>query len=65
MDANIDGEEEIEAAFEDLAVDVPLAMGPETPHATWRFDGTVRVRTAGVRATLAEWLEWWDRDDRP
>ncbi|WP_254546253.1 hypothetical protein [Halomarina pelagica] len=64
LDANIDDADELEATFSDVRVDVPLEMGPDTEHASWRFDGTVKVRVEGMRTTLAEWLQWWDRDRR-
>ncbi|MFC7156284.1 hypothetical protein ACFQPA_12605 [Halomarina halobia] len=64
LDAAIDDEDELEATLSDLRIDVPLEMGPDAEHASWRFDGTVTVRTEGMRATLAEWLRWWDRDRR-
>lgn len=65
LDATIEGRDEIECSFSEFAVDVPLEMGPETEHAHWRLDGTVRVRTEGVRATLAEWLRYWDERPDP
>lgn len=36
----------VEYAFEDMEIEVPKTTGPDSPRATWRLDGTVRVRTA-------------------
>lgn len=60
LDATIEDRDEIECSFSEFAVDVPLEMGPEIEHARWRFDGTVRIRTEGMRASLAEWLHYWE-----
>lgn len=59
LDATIDADETVECTFEDLAVDVPMRMGEETPLARWRFDGTVRMSVEGTRGPLSEWLNWW------
>ncbi|WP_254536981.1 hypothetical protein [Halomarina litorea] len=60
LDSNIGEDEEIAATFEDLTVDVPASLGEGTDHYSWRFDGSVTVRTEGMRATLVEWLRYWD-----
>lgn len=61
LDAAIDREEVIECVCEELQVDVPMRMGPDAEHATWRFDGTVRIHVEGRHGPLAEWLRWWYR----
>ncbi len=32
--------------FVDMAVEVPRETGPESPRATWKLNGTLRVTTA-------------------
>lgn len=59
LDATIEADDAVECRFDDLAVDVPLRMGSDTPRARWRLDGTVRVSVEGTRRPLAEWLRWW------
>ena len=59
IDASIDEEADIEATFEDLTVDVPLAYGDDAERARWGLDGTVRVSVDGMRGHVAEWLRWW------
>ena len=59
LDATIEADDVVECRFDDLAVDVPLRMGSDTPRARWRLDGTVRVSVEGTRGPLAEWLRWW------
>ncbi|MFB6122918.1 MAG: hypothetical protein ABEJ78_05610 [Haloferacaceae archaeon] len=61
LDTIIDREEDLECSFEELTVDVPLRVGPESEVARWRVDGTLRVRIDGVGGPLAEWLRWWSR----
>ncbi len=36
----------IEYAFENMEVQVPRDTGPEAPSATWRVNGTLRIRTS-------------------
>lgn len=36
----------IEYAFENMEVEVPKTTGADSPRATWRLNGTVRVRTS-------------------
>lgn len=36
----------IEYTFDNLAVEVPQRTGPDSPSATWKMNGTVRVRTS-------------------
>ncbi|WP_299333398.1 hypothetical protein, partial [Haloplanus sp.] len=43
LDTAIDREEELECAFEDVTVDVPLRMEANAEFARWHLDGTVRV----------------------
>jgi selenophosphate synthetase-related protein len=59
IDASIDEEADLEASFEDLTVDVPLAYGDDAERARWGFDGTVRVSVDGMRGHVAEWIRWW------
>uniref|UniRef100_UPI002625D3A8 hypothetical protein n=1 Tax=Haloplanus sp. TaxID=1961696 RepID=UPI002625D3A8 len=59
LDTAIDREEELECAFEDVTVDVPLRMEANAEFARWHLDGTVRVHVDGMRGPLAEWLRWW------
>lgn len=64
LDTTIDQDESISATVEDLTVDVPATLGADTEHYSWRFDGSVTVRTEGMRATLAEWLRYWNERER-
>jgi hypothetical protein len=59
LDATIDADETVECTFDDLAVDVPMRMGEESPLARWRLDGTIRMSVEGTRGPLSEWLRWW------
>lgn len=59
LDEEIDRDEAIELTAEDLKVDVPLRFGEDTPHASWGFDGTVRVSVEGQSGPLADWLRFW------
>lgn len=36
----------IEYTFDNLAVEVPQRTGADSPSATWKVNGTVRVRTS-------------------
>ncbi|RZT88606.1 hypothetical protein EV383_5550 [Pseudonocardia sediminis] len=36
----------VEYAFDNLSVEVPKTTGPDSPRATWKMHGTVRVRTS-------------------
>jgi hypothetical protein len=36
----------IEYTFEDMTVEVPKTSGPDAPRATWKMNGTLRVRTS-------------------
>lgn len=36
----------IEYSFDDLAVQVPQTTGENSPSATWKLHGTVRIRTS-------------------
>jgi hypothetical protein len=36
----------IEYTFEDMTVEVPKTTGPDAPRATWKMNGTLRVRTS-------------------
>ena len=35
----------IEYSFTDMAVEVPKSTGPDAQRATWKINGTVRIRT--------------------
>lgn len=37
---------EIEYTFSDMTIEVPQKTGPDSPRATWKVSGTLRVRTA-------------------
>ncbi|GAA2069078.1 hypothetical protein GCM10009821_01550 [Aeromicrobium halocynthiae] len=37
---------EVRYHLDDLEVEVPRDTGPDSPRATWRFNGTVRVTTS-------------------
>ena len=41
---------EITYDMDDLEVAVPSGVGADAQHATWRVDGTVRIRTRDVEA---------------
>jgi len=64
LDTNFEERDEIECSLSDVDVDVPMEMGSDADHARWRFDGTVRIRSEGMRATLAEWLRYWDEAEK-
>ena len=36
----------IEYSFTDMTVEVPQTTGADSPRATWKLNGTLRVRTA-------------------
>ena len=36
----------IEYSFEQMSVEVPKTTGPNSPRATWKVDGTIRIRTS-------------------
>ncbi len=36
----------IEYSFSDMTVEVPQTTGPDSPRATWKLNGTLRVRTS-------------------
>lgn len=36
----------IEYALEDMTVEVPQTTGPDSPRATWKVSGTLRIRTS-------------------
>ena len=36
----------IEYTFEDMHVEVPRTTGPDSPRATWKLAGTLRIRTS-------------------
>jgi hypothetical protein len=35
----------IEYTFDQMSVDVPRSTGPDAQRATWKLDGTLRIRT--------------------
>jgi hypothetical protein len=41
----------IEYTFEGMQVEVPKTTGPESPRATWKLDGTLRIRTSDKNST--------------
>jgi hypothetical protein len=59
LDAQMEDPEDLEAAFDDLEVDVPIRFGEEAPYGRWGLDGTVRISVDGMRGGLAEWLQYW------
>jgi hypothetical protein len=59
LDAAVEGDDTVEATFEDMRVEVPLQYGDYASYAEWGLDGTVRVHVEGLRGPLAEWLRWW------
>jgi hypothetical protein len=36
----------IDYTFVDMTIEVPRDIGPDSPRATWRIDGTLRVTTS-------------------
>lgn len=36
----------IEYSFDDMSVEVPRTTGADSPRATWKLDGTLRIRTS-------------------
>lgn len=65
IDEEIDRDEAIELTAEDLQVDVPIRFGSDSPHATWGFDGTVRISVEGASGPLADWLRFWYKRSDP
>jgi hypothetical protein len=43
----------IEYTFEQMQVEVPRTTGPDSPRATWKLDGTLRIRTSDKDSTGA------------
>ena len=35
----------VEYSFEDMSVEVPKTTGPDAPRATWKLNGTLRIKT--------------------
>ena len=35
----------VEYSFENMSVEVPKSTGPDAPRATWKLDGTLRIKT--------------------
>lgn len=35
----------VEYSFEDMSVEVPKTTGPDAQRATWKLNGTIRIRT--------------------
>lgn len=35
----------VEYNFEKMSVEVPKTTGPDSPRATWKIDGTLRIKT--------------------
>lgn len=62
IDRNLARDETIEFTAEDLEIDVPTEFG-ESPPATVRLNGTLRVSSEGLSGPLFAWLDWWDDGD--
>ncbi len=43
----------IEYTFEQMQIEVPRTTGPDSPRATWKVDGTLRIRTSDRDSTGA------------
>jgi hypothetical protein len=43
----------IEYSFDDMQVEVPRTTGADSPRATWKLDGTLRIRTSDKDSTGA------------
>ncbi|WP_380167997.1 hypothetical protein [Jannaschia sp. R86511] len=43
----------IDYTFVDMTIEVPRETGPDSPRATWKVDGTVRITTTDRDATGA------------
>jgi hypothetical protein len=41
----------IEYTFDKMHVEVPKTTGPESPRATWKLDGTLRIKTSDKDTT--------------
>lgn len=41
----------IEYNFEDMSVEVPRTTGPDAQRATWKLNGTLRIRTTDKDST--------------
>ncbi|MEM4781491.1 MAG: hypothetical protein QXG03_08040 [Halalkalicoccus sp.] len=59
IDRNLARDETIEFTAEDLEIDVPTEFG-ESPPATVRIDGTLKISSEGLSGPLFAWLDWWD-----
>lgn len=59
IDRNLARDETVEFTAEDLVVDVPMEFG-ESPPATVRLNGTVKISSEGLSGPLFAWLDWWD-----
>lgn len=57
LDETVDREADLEVAVDDLAVDVPIYFGEDSPRARWRFNGDVTITVDGVRGPLREWFD--------
>lgn len=42
---------EVTCEFHDLEVNVPSGTAPDAPHARWKLNGELRIRTRDSRAT--------------
>lgn len=62
IDRNLARDETVEFTAEDLVVDVPTEFG-ESPPATVRLNGTVKISSEGLSGPLFAWLDWWDDRD--
>jgi hypothetical protein len=57
LDETVDREADLEVGVDDLAVDVPIYFGEDSPRARWRFNGDVTITVDGVRGPLREWFD--------
>jgi len=57
LDETVERGDSLDVVIEDLAVDVPIYFGDDSPRARWRFDGDVTVTVDGIRGPLREWFD--------
>ena len=55
-----ENEESLKCELDDMTLDVPMRMTPESDTARWKFDGDVTVSLGEVHMPLREWHEYWE-----
>ena len=52
----LSGGVELSCAFEQMELQVPNPQNPDAPAATWKLNGSVRIRTRGEQTNAASQL---------